>query len=120
MNEPEWLTRARAEGRILQEVTAKPTTPTDASNEADFQSAVLMLARACGWLCYHTYDSRRSQAGFPDLVMVRDRVVYAELKSTNGKATTAQKEWLASLRAVGQEVYEWRPKDWAEIVEVLK
>ena len=36
-------------------------------NEKKFQSQVVRIAKVFGWLCYHTYDSRRSEPGFPDL-----------------------------------------------------
>lgn len=50
--------------------------------ERQFQPQVVQLARLCGWLIYHTFDSRRSAAGFPDLCMVRgDRCLFVELKS---------------------------------------
>ncbi len=39
--------------------------------EKPFQAQVVELARLSGWLTYHTHDSRRSQSGFPDLVLVR-------------------------------------------------
>jgi hypothetical protein len=35
-------------------------------SEKDFQETVLTLARLRGWKCYHTHDSRRSEAGFPE------------------------------------------------------
>ena len=37
--------------------------------EKAFQTAVVELAELCGWKVYHTYDSRRSAPGFPDLVL---------------------------------------------------
>ena len=46
--------------------------------EKQVQSAILDVARLLGWRVYHTFDSRKSEAGFPDLVLVRDRVIYAE------------------------------------------
>lgn len=95
-------------------------------SEREFQSAVLELAGWCGWRCYHTYDSRRSEAGFPDLVMVRDgRLVVAELKSERGRVSAEQQGWLEAfgLVAAGSagrvRVCVWRPADWAAIVEVL-
>ena len=89
--------------------------------EKDFQQMVLEVARACGWLSYHTYDSRRSDPGFPDLCLVRGtRLVYAELKTVKGKLRDAQKEWLARLSEVPcVEVYVWRPPDWDAIVGIL-
>ena len=40
--------------------------------EEGLQNRLIDAARLTGWLHYHTYDSRRSPIGFPDLVMVRD------------------------------------------------
>jgi hypothetical protein len=86
------------------------------------------LARLCGFLCYHTHDSRRSVPGLPDLCMVEknggdqpSRLIFAELKSDKGRLTAAQSEWLQALGQVPHvEVYCWRPADWDEIVDVLR
>lgn len=83
---------------------------------------VIELSSLSGWLCYHTHDSRRSQAGFPDLVMIRgERLIFAELKSEKGKTSSQQDEWLSALKGSRQgEVYVWRPSDWDELVGVLE
>lgn len=83
-------------------------------SERAFQTGVLELARRYHWLTYHTHDSRRSQPGFPDLVMVRERVVFAELKAS-AAITDSQATWLRSLREAGAEVCVWTPNDWPEI-----
>jgi len=83
-------------------------------NEAQLLAAVRRLAQLRGWMTYHTHDSRRSEPGFPDLVMVsarQRRVLYAELKTATGKTTAAQDQWIAALAAAGVEVYLWRPAD---------
>lgn len=94
--------------------------------ESSFQAAVIAFARLNGWLAYHTHDSRRCAAGFPDLVFVRGgRVVFAELKSAKGKERPDQTVWLDALEqveaaaggAVG--VYLWRPDSWDQIRAVL-
>lgn len=91
-----------------------------AVSEADFLATVIELATLCGWLVYHTYDSRRSQAGFPDLVLVRGgRLVFAELKTAKGPVRPAQQRWLKELEASGVEAFIWRPKDWEEIEQLL-
>ena len=36
--------------------------------EADHLERVKAVALTCGWRLYHTFDSRRSAAGFPALV----------------------------------------------------
>jgi hypothetical protein len=89
-------------------------------SEREWQNKVREVCELYGWLTYHTHDSRRSDAGFPDLVMVKgDRVVYAELKKETGKATAKQKEWLEALSAAGQEVALWRPSDLPTVLRVL-
>jgi len=100
--------------------------------EAAFQRAVLAFANLHGWRTAHFRPglNRRGQwqtavqgdgAGFPDLVLVRERVVWAELKSDRGKVSAEQQEWINALCRAGQEVYVWRPTpgDWEEIEMVL-
>ncbi|MGI8426073.1 MAG: VRR-NUC domain-containing protein [Actinomycetota bacterium] len=87
--------------------------------EKQFQQSVVDLAQLLGWATFHSFDSRKSAAGFPDLVIVRDRVLFAELKTESGKLAPAQGDWLAALRAAGALVYVWRPSDWAEIQREL-
>jgi len=87
--------------------------------EKDFQSQVEKIAKQCGWLCYHTYDSRRSEPGFPDLVLVKERVIFAELKTDSGKLSPAQMIWEQKLIAAGAEYRLWRPGDIQNIVKIL-
>lgn len=98
-----------------------------AMSESVLQGHVIGLATWLDWHCYHTHDSRRSQAGFPDLTMVRenDRVLFVELKTERGKVTQAQQEWIDALSSVATltdllEVHVWRPRDMDEIERVLK
>lgn len=94
--------------------------PAAAVTEKAFMQRVVGLARACGWMVYHTFDSRRSPSGFPDLVLCRGgRVVAMELKAAHGRPTAAQLAWLEAFRAGGCEAYLFRPGDWAQVVEVL-
>lgn len=88
--------------------------------EREWQTRVVELARMMGWAHYHTHDSRRSIKGFPDLVLVRDRVVYAELKAQKGRLSPEQKDWVQKLSGAGAEVYIWRPSDWDDVLETLK
>jgi len=93
---------------------------TPAVPESEFLQQVKDLAKLCGWLVYHTLDSRGSDAGFPDLVLVRrGRVVFAELKSETGKATPMQQRWLIELGNAGAAVHLWRPSDWPQIEAVI-
>jgi len=90
--------------------------------EKDFQRSVEEVAQSFGWATYHTYDSRRSTAGFSDHTMVRQgRLIFAELKTQKGIVRKSQKEWLDMLREVEHlEVYLWRPSDWPLIESILK
>lgn len=87
--------------------------------EAEFQRIVVQLAKLRGWTTYHTYDSRNSDEGFPDLVLMRERVIFVELKRERSKPTPAQKRWLSGLKDAGAEVYLWRPSDWDQVATTL-
>ena len=88
--------------------------------ESEFQSQVMQFASLTGWLVYHTHDSRRSVAGFPDLVLIRrERVVVAELKVGKRKTTPAQQIWLRAFADAGVAAYVWRPEHFEQIREVL-
>lgn len=90
--------------------------------EASFMATVVELAQWRGWRSYHTFDSRRSAPGWPDVVLVRgDRMIAAELKTNRGRVSTAQAEWLAALsRIAGVECHIWRPDDWAAVQAALR
>ena len=92
-----------------------------AESEKAFQQRVIDLAKACGWLCFHPFDSRKSEAGYPDLTMCRkgESPVFAELKSERGRLSKAQAAWINQLRGAGARVYIWRPSTWNEAVDVL-
>ena len=87
--------------------------------EKQVQSAILDVARLLGWRVYHTFDSRKSEAGFPDLVLVRDRVIYAEIKCAGQKPRPSQVEWLNALSRAGAEVYLWTEADYDEVAAIL-
>lgn len=112
----------RAEQAVRYWPTEKTRSVLAGTTEADLQATVVDAARACGWLVYHTYDSRRSAAGFPDLVLARHgELLFVELKSAKGKTSRDQDEWLDALRCVaGVGVYVWRPEDLDTAIERLK
>jgi hypothetical protein len=88
--------------------------------EREWQTQVVEAARLLGWSVYHTHDSRRSEPGWPDLALVRDRLVMAELKTDTGRVSDDQRRWLDMLDAAGVETYLWRPKDMDEVLSVLR
>lgn len=78
------------------------------------------LAATLGWtLRYHVLRSKGSQPGFPDRVLVRDRIMYVETKTEKGKPSEEQVGWLDALARAGGEVYLWRPRDLDEAARVL-
>lgn len=97
-----------------------PASPHE--SEKSFQAAVIELARVCGWRVWHTHNSTFTEAGEPDLRLLRaPRLIYAELKTATGRARPEQRAVLADLAQVpGIEVYLSRPADWDAIVAVLR
>jgi len=98
----------------------KPTKASSLS-EREFQAAVMKIAHQLGWTFYHTHDSIGSQAGFPDLVLVRgERLFFAELKTESGKLSRAQRKWSDLINATDLICYEWRPSMMDKIVMILR
>jgi hypothetical protein len=91
-----------AEYRLL---TAK------AMSEDELQTNVIELAEALGWWAWHDTDSRRNNAGLPDLILLRPpRMIMAELKTEKGKLRREQADVIDKLAAVpGIECMIWRP-----------
>lgn len=81
-------------------------------NEKEWQGLVVQFARLHGWAVMHHLDSRGTEAGWPDLVLIRPpELLIVELKSERGKVSTAQQSWLDALGACGIETGIWRPRD---------
>jgi len=95
---------------------AKASTVPGALNMAEtkLQSKVQEYAVRKGLLHYHTHNSERSEAGFPDSVIVGNWVMYRELKSDSDSAAVSkeQRKWIQALEAVGVDVDVWWPIDW--------
>ncbi len=92
-------------------------------SEREFQTWIMKYARVNDWLAYHTENSMRSPAGFPDCVFVRPpEIVFAELKSglVSANVKPAQEEWLRNLAACELEVHLWTPRDIPEIQTRLR
>lgn len=70
---------------------------------------------------HHETDSRRSRAGFPDYCIVGPAgVMFLEIKSDKGKATSEQVAWVADLVRAGQVAYVAHPSDWDRVLSDLK
>lgn len=89
------------------------------------QSAVIELAHVLKWRCAHFRPAMNARGewrtpvaadgkGFVDLVLVRDRVLYRELKSARGTLSVEQQDWLHALKLAGADVDVWRPAQWLD------
>jgi hypothetical protein len=101
-------------------------------SEAEFQKAVITLAKLHRWKVMHTQPAQiragrwitpnTGDQGFPDLVMVHTGTrgcIFVELKTTKGIVSDTQWEWINALEDAGQEVHVWRPKDLDKISQRL-
>lgn len=103
-----------------------PRLPLQIS-EKDFLVRIIDYAHVRGWLAAHFLPSTtsygtatwmRGDIGYPDLSLARrGRLIVAELKRHNGRATPGQRRWLEHL---GEHGRLWTPSDWPDIMEELK
>ncbi len=85
--------------------------------ERELLDAVRQACRWSGLMVYHTFDSRRSERGFPDVVVVGPRgVIFRELKSSRGRLSPDQVRWLDKLRQAGSDAGVWRPDAWPTLI----
>lgn len=90
-------------------------------SEAAWQTTVTDLAKVYGWMVFHQLDSRGTEEGWPDLVLIRPpECLFVELKTDRGRVRPAQSLVLESLAACGLEVHIWRPAGWSEIAARLR
>lgn len=95
-----------------------------AMSEQQLEDAICDMLDTFGFYYHHDRPARtkdgkwknhvRGQNGFPDLLIVGNRTIYAELKSQRGQLRPEQREWFTRLKTAGQEVYLWRPADWLD------
>ena len=93
------------------------------ATERDWMQAVLDAARYLGWTCFHAFDARRSEPGWPDIVCVREGgpILAWECKTARGRTTPAQERWLEVLGSVpGVDARVIRPDDWEAVVRALR
>lgn len=120
--------------------------PEDEASWLSWVKDAALWARPA-WRFYHTRNSKGSDAGFPDVVLVRPpRLIFAELKTdtapgpkldSRNATLRAQAEWLHDLGLVGVdpgweeaarrqlagpvvETYVWRPADRPDVERILR
>jgi hypothetical protein len=78
--------------------------------EAQWQAQVIDYAHLRGFRVIHNTDSRRTQPGVPDLMLIKPpRLLFVELKSETGKVRPEQRQMISDLRACGQLAAVYRP-----------
>lgn len=97
--------------------------------EAQLQETITEALDLGGWRWVHFRPARTKHGwttamsghkGFPDIVAVRDRVLFLELKSDSGTVHVEQTEWLRVLRSAGVDARVVRPPDLDQLlVELL-
>ena len=86
--------------------------PRLAMSEAHLEEHVREICAQVDVYRYHPYDSRKSQGGWPDDVLVGPwGILHRELKSQTGKVRPDQEDVMARLRKAGADVDVWRPVD---------
>ena len=121
---------AVASGRIVMNDTAmakRKKSGVQAMSEAELQALIVDAARKLGYWVYHTHDSRNSESGMPDLlVMGYGRAFFWELKTeaaarkmrwlsewtTPGRRHFMQLTVIAEMRRAGLRARIVRPRDW--------
>jgi len=128
-----WEERLAQEGYVIRERFAS-RAPSPALRPKDAEAAETMpegtllaevraLAKRYGWNgVYHTHDSRKSEPGFPDIVICNGHsLLLKELKTNTGKLTMDQQRWLSLLQHCNTiEAGVWRPRDLAQIEQRLR
>ncbi len=93
-------------------------------SEEDWQQQIITCARANGWLAYHTYMSKHSAEGFPDLVLVKPpRIIFWECKTERKRSQPSpeQEEWIRRLKLCRQIYADFvRPHHWDDIEKALR
>ena len=86
--------------------------PRLAMSEAALEEHVRQLCKDLAVYRYHVPDSRRSESGFPDDVLVGPHgVLFRELKTERGPVAPRQKVIHTLLVMAGADFAVWRPRD---------
>lgn len=103
-------------------------------SEAAFQRQVIAFGRLHGWLCasfrcvriqrkgggiFFATPAGADGVGWPDLVLVRDRILFRELK-VKAPLSAEQKRWGERIAAAGGSWAVWKPKMWPLIEKELQ
>lgn len=109
-------------------MTAARAILDHAMSEAELQDAICEMATRLGWRWNHNPDSRRSNPGLPDLILINPEhpewgPLFLELKVQDprkGRVRKEQRVWLDTLRTAGQRAWVIRPSDLDFVERLLR
>ena len=111
----------------IGEASDTPLTPRQiawlSASEKKFATTVAGFMRRHGWRVQRNGwigVGNQHVKGFPDMVCIREAILFVELKTTTGKLKPAQEEWRDCILAAGGQWELWRPRDWEALKERLK
>lgn len=83
------------------------------SPETNLQRRIVKMLRARGWYAQKVHSSRYAQAGWPDLLAIRDgRCLFIEVKMPGREPTALQEAMHDRLRSAGAQVeVAWSVED---------
>ena len=88
--------------------------------EAAYQRMVVDLLTMYRFRVFHTYDSRRSAPGFPDVIATDGQRLFVwEFKTERGQVSPDQEAWIVALRPFATDARVVRPSDWDELVAII-
>jgi hypothetical protein len=80
--------------------------------EAELQEQIRTMCAGLGLAVQHIHDPRRSWLpGWPDLVIIGNRVLWRELKSETGSLSPDQRRVGSLITRAGGNWSTWRPRD---------
>jgi len=99
--------------------------PIDTVSENELQAEVIRILKDAGFTkIYHTYNSQKSEPGYPDILAIRTTdglMLVLENKTETGKCTKAQLEWLEAFQSIKKyHVAVIRPHDIEDLVNKVR
>ena len=90
-------------------------------SEKEFQQRIIARAKYSGFeFVYFTWRSDHSPAGFPDLILLKDKtMIVMEIKDTGKQPSPEQYFWLVAFSKVTKHTYLIHPEDEETLVAKL-
>ena len=94
-------------------------------SEKALQDAICEAATRLGWKWNHNPDSRRSNPGLPDLILIHPEYpergpLFFECKAQRGRVRKDQRVWIDTLQRAGIRARIVRPSDMDAVERLLR